>query len=597
MRHTRNPIRAGMACVLAGEGEFGAVMERLSDSFGDSGTAAGATDTRTRVLVIDDERLIRMTMGAKLRQVGFTPEAMGSIQEAVDLLNHEGAQSFKAIITDIMKGDMDGFVFRDIVRGLDPTIPIFFMTALDPEEGSGFLKKILSDPNSYYLPKSVKLEVLLKRVQSIVGARRTEWIIERQVEESRQALALAAHVQRSLLPPRAQMEDKWFFTTWWEPKDMVSGDLYEAIPIGPDALLYVLGDVQGHGISAALAMTAVQSFLKQMTLREGLSGMGPHGVANLLHRFFRESLADVLYMTALICVHRPGQGVVDWISCGAPDLAVLDPAAETQPAVNPEKRGALPIGMMADTVYTSKDVVRTPLSKTAVCVAHTDGILDLAKDEGGQEQMPSEERRRIRDELVLEARRNGSLMAAPYKFKRACEEAGYGHFADDVTAVLFGARCDPEGVFEAMVPIRSHAIDEMTQRIAEWCEGRGLDVGTSTRTQLVFEEKMMNLHDHGFDDRERLREVACVRIREVRRFLEMTVWDCGTPEPGIAVAAGSTDVAFDLANQAFSGRGRGRLMVRDICEGIERQRYGALNETIYYIPAGDPPEEETEKQE
>ena len=550
----------------------------------------------TRILVIDDERLIRLTLTAKLKQIGYTAAALSSVQEAVDVLNKEGVGSFEAIITDIMKGDMDGFVFRDIVRGLDPAIPIFFMTAMDPEEGGGFLKKILADPNSYYLPKSGKPEVLLRRVQSIVASRGVERFIERQMAESRQTLALAAHVQRSLLPSRAMMTEEAFFTTWWEPKDMVSGDLYEAIQIGPDAYLYVLGDVQGHGISAALAMTAVQSFLKQMTLREGLAGMGPQEVANLLHRFFRETLADVLYMTALICVHRPRRGVVDWISCGAPDLAVLDPETGSRMAVNPEKRGGLPIGMMPGTVYTEAEVVHTPLARTAVCIAHTDGVLELSKDAEGLELMPEAERLEIRDGLILEARLNGSIVAAPYKFMTACREVGYSHFADDVTEVIFGARCALDGIFEATVPIRGHAIDKVAQDIAAWCEGRGWDEAVSTRIQLVFEEKMMNLHDHGFDDRERLREVACVRLRAVRGYAELTVWDCGTPEPGIEVAAGSTDVAFDLANLEFSNHGRGRLMVRDICDGIERQRYGSLNETIYYIPVGVPPPGDTEEQ-
>ena len=101
----------------------------------------------------------------------------------------------------------------------------------------------------------------------------------------------------------------------------------------------------------------------------------------------------------------------------------------------------------------------------------------------------------------------------------------------------------------------------------------------------------MNLYDHGFDYRQRLREAACVRIRERHGAVELTVWDCGTQDPSLEVAAGSTDVAFDLANQRFSGRGRGRLMVRDLCNGIARNRYGVLNETVYFIPRGENAEE------
>ena len=543
---------------------------------------------KTQVLVIDDERLIRMTLSAKLRLIGYQAVAVGSVKEAVDLLNKEGCRNFKAIITDILKGDMDGFVLRDIVRGLDPAMPIFFMTAMDPEEGGGFLKKILSDANSYYLPKSVKVEVLLQRVQSIVASRRVEQFIERQIEETRQAMGLAAHVQRGMLPARARMDGESFYTTLWLPKDMVSGDLYETVPLRDGSHLYVLGDVQGHGISAALAMAAVQSFIKQVSIREGGARLGPHDIANLIHRFFRESLAEVLYMTALICIHRPHEKTVDWLSCGAPDLEVLDPDNPDAPPVNPEKRGGLPIGMMEDTVYREEDVVHTPLPEKAVCVAHTDGVLDVSRDPEGLDQMPDAERQRIRDGLLLDARREGAIPASPYKFMAACEAAGYTNIADDVTELVFGPRWVKDGIFESAVPMHSRSIDAVAQRIGEWCEAEGWGEDASTRVQLVFEEKLMNLHDHGYDERERWREVASVRLRAKGEFAELTVWDCGTQEPSIELATGRSEVGFDLANKAFSGRGRGRLMVRNLCDGIARNRYGTMNETIYYIPVGKP---------
>jgi hypothetical protein len=34
----------------------------------------------------------------------------------------------------------------------------------------------------------------------------------------------------------------------------------------------------------------------------------------------------------------------------------------------------------------------------------------------------------------------------------------------------------------------------------------------------------------------------------------------------------------------MSDHGRGRLMVRQLCDGIQRQRFGTLNETVFYIP-------------
>lgn len=544
------------------------------------------TDTygKTQILVIDDERLIRMTLSAKLRLIGYNAVCVASTAEAVTLLQNGGNRRFRAILTDIMMEGMDGFVFRDILRGLDSTMPIFFMTALDPEEGGGFLKRILEDANSYYLPKSVKVEVMLKRVQSIVASRRVEQFIERQIEQSRQALALAAHVQRSMLPTRALMTERGFYTTWWQPKDTVSGDLYEAVPFGFGCYLYVLGDIQGHGTSAALAMTAVQSFLKQLTHREGAPLMGPEDIANLMQRFFRNNLLDVSYMTALICVHRPLQDEVRWISCGAPDLEVLDPMNRDMPPINPEHRGGIPIGLMPDTIYTADDVVTTHLTRTAMCVAYTDGVLDVSRDPEGMEQMPDEERRRIRNDLFYDARMNGSIAAAPYKFMEACKAYGYTNFSDDVTELIFGATIQLDGIFTGAVRIIPEEIDKMAQQLGNWCTEQGWDVAVTTRVQLVFEEKMMNLHDHGYDDRERLHETACVRLRKLQNHVELTIWDCGTQDPSISVAVGSTSVAFELANKMFGGRGRGRLMMREICNGIARNRYGLLNETIFNIP-------------
>lgn len=541
---------------------------------------------RTQVLVVDDERLIRMTLAARLRSIGYDVYCAATVEEAVTKIKEVGVQCFRAIITDIYMGEMDGFVFRDVLRGMDATLPIFFLTALDPEEGGGFLQRILEDANSYYLPKSVKTDVLLNRIKSIVASRRIEQFIERQVSEQKKAIELAANVQRSLMPTRALITERGFYTFMWRPKDVVSGDLFEAINYRFGTYIYILGDIQGHGTSAALAMTAVQSFLKRFPHSPSSANIEPEEIANMLHEFFRANLADVSYMTALICVHTPLEDEVRWLSCGAPDLVVLDPENPSLGNINPQKCGALPIGLLPDTVYTAQDVVTTKVSKSAVCLAYTDGILDLARDKDALEQMDDSRRRRIMHELILDACKDASMVSAPYKFVCAANGLGYDKYADDVSVLIFGAATSRDKVFLASVPMVAGEIDRIAQTIEKWCEEKGWGSELATKVQLVFEEKLMNLHDHGFPDRERIREVACVRLRKTGNIAELTVWDCGSPEPSIEVAGGDSDVAFELANRSFSGRGRGRLMVREICDGIKRSKYDELNETVYRIPFG-----------
>ena len=538
------------------------------------------------ILVVDDERLIRLTVSAKLKNAGYVPIPAASVDEAVSILKAH-VHVFSAIVSDIMMGEMDGFDFRDIVRGLDATMPFFFMTALDPEEGSGFLKRIVSDPLSFYLPKAVGTDVLLKRVQRIVASRRVERFIQRQVEESRQSLVLAAHIQRSMLPLRARQDDRMFYSAWSQPKEVVSGDVYEVIPIGSEKCLYVLGDIQGHGTSAALAMTAVQSFFKNLSHSIGFSVITPVDIANLLQAFFRDNLPDVSYMTALICLHDFVRQEVRWLSCGAPDLIVSDDGRDKKISTDPARKGGLPVGLMPDTVYTSEDMVVDNLTPQSVCIAVTDGLFDLSRDEEGFEQIPYDLLHRLRCELVRDARLHSSLPVDAFKFMEACREYGYGHLQDDVTILLFGPRPFIDGNFDLTLPLSPTAVDDAAREMGDWCRAQGWSEGDIGCVQLVLEEKLMNVYEHGFDDIGRLHEVACVRLLKRRQdFAELTVWDCGTPEPSIAVAAGNASTAFELVNQEMSDHGRGRLMVRVLCGGVERKRFGSLNETVYHVRLG-----------
>ena len=536
---------------------------------------------KARILVVDDEKLIRLTISAKLKKAGYDCVAVGTVEEAVAELK-KAPTSFSAVITDIMMGEMDGFVFRDIVRGIDPKMPMFFLTALDPEEGSGFLRRILDDAISYYLPKAVDTETLLNRVRQVVASHRVEVFIQKKIDEDRKSLELASQIQRSLMPVRAVMTPRGFYSMYWHPFDIVSGDIFEAFQFGAGRYLYVLGDIQGHGTGAALAMTAVQSFLKHLMKTDGIPTLGPEAIANRLQKFFRANLADISYMTALICIHSPLLGNVKWISCGAPDLLVMDGGKDVE--VNPEHRGGVPIGMLPDTIYSPEDVVETPLERSAVCVGFTDGLLDLSQDKEGEQRLSIPLSRSTRLGIVEPDRRNGACMASISKYMKALSELGYDKFHDDVTIFVFGAAVAIPGIYEATIRILPEEVDRISQETAQWCREQNWPDDLVSRIQLVLEEKLMNIHDHGFDERDRLLEVVSMRLRRVCDDAELTIWDTGSKEPSIAVVAGDADTAFELKNKEFSGRGRGRLIVREICNGIERNFYPPLNETTYHIP-------------
>ena len=175
------------------------------------------------------------------------------------------------------------------------------------------------------------------------------------------------------------------------------------------------------------------------------------------------------------------------------------------------------------------------------------------------------------------------MITAPYKFQLACEAYGYAFFSDDVTELIFGARLIKPDILVKTIPMDAAVIDKEAQEIERWCTNQGWNPEITTQVELVFEEKMMNLYDHGYDIRERSGECACFRLQRNQNSVELTIWDWGTQEPSILVTAGNPELELELRNRDFSGRGRGRLMVRKMCQSIERNRFVTLNETIYSI--------------
>lgn len=82
--------------------------------------AAGAP----RVLVAEDEFLIRMLVADHLREAGFTVVEASSGDEAIAIL--KAGAFFDLVFTDVrMPGSVDGMALLDFVKRTQPAVPVF----------------------------------------------------------------------------------------------------------------------------------------------------------------------------------------------------------------------------------------------------------------------------------------------------------------------------------------------------------------------------------------------------------------------------------------------------------------------------------------
>ena len=96
--------------------------------------------------------------------------------------------------------------------------------------------------------------------------------IDRQREQQRvaQEFAFAREIQASFLPQTLPTLAHVHFAATYRPALNVGGDFYDVIELGPDEIYFVVGDVSGKGMPAALLMAQALSILR-LIVKPGLS--------------------------------------------------------------------------------------------------------------------------------------------------------------------------------------------------------------------------------------------------------------------------------------------------------------------------------------
>ena len=127
----------------------------------------------TKVLVVEDDLKLNQIVCTYLSDYGFTVKGFLNPNEAYDLMYGE---LYDLVISDIMMPFVDGFEFAKMIRSLNKTIPILFMTARDDivSKQKGFRAGI-----DDYMVKPVDLNELVLRVEALL--RRANILGERKV--------------------------------------------------------------------------------------------------------------------------------------------------------------------------------------------------------------------------------------------------------------------------------------------------------------------------------------------------------------------------------------------------------------------------------
>lgn len=190
-----------------------------------------------------------------------------------------------------------------------------------------------------------------------------ELLAARHVEEQ---LRMGQEVQARLLSTVPPTLPGYDIAARCIPCSRVGGDYFDFIPLPDGRLTLAVADVAGHGIPAALLMSALRALVRTH-VRFGASLVQ---LAKTLNRQVPESMAGAAFVTACIGTLSPDEGLFSYVNCGhtPPLLVRADGSVETLTAGGPL------LGVMEDARFGAG---RVALEPGDMLVLATDGIVEV----------------------------------------------------------------------------------------------------------------------------------------------------------------------------------------------------------------------------
>lgn len=146
-----------------------------------------------RILVVDDEVPLLMTLVANLELDGFDVMEAKSGEQALELVREH---SFDVVLSDIRMPGMNGVDLCRQIRKVRPELPVILMTAFT---GEGLVREAVDEGALMVIPKPFAIEHLIRMLFSAMH-RPVVLVIDDSVEV---AETMAAALHAAGLPARA----------------------------------------------------------------------------------------------------------------------------------------------------------------------------------------------------------------------------------------------------------------------------------------------------------------------------------------------------------------------------------------------------------
>jgi sigma-B regulation protein RsbU (phosphoserine phosphatase) len=334
--------------------------------------AVSVTDAdRGLLLEADATGALKVKLARRSGGLRLPPESLTPSQTAIQLALK---QQSPVITEDLAQADVDLQAAQSIVaqrlRAV-VVIPLFGMTRANTQESmvnvkrGDFLGILYLDsrrPAAFSKLDRQILDALAADAASILDNAR---LVERERERQRleQEINIARDIQQALLPRDFREYPHLAVTGFNLPCLSVGGDYFDVFPLSEGRTAFLIADVSGKGLGAAILTTMLQGALSGMTL-----GIDPARVVNHVNRFLCDHSEVGRYATMFFGI-LDQEGHLEFINAGHPSPILMRRGTAEEAFTE----GSYPVGLVPEAQYTA---VCLKLEPGDTLVLFSDGVTE-----------------------------------------------------------------------------------------------------------------------------------------------------------------------------------------------------------------------------
>lgn len=325
---------------------------------------------RALLLEPDSEATLRVRLARSNGGQNLPPETLSPSQTAVN----QAIRSQSSVITEDLK--MAGTDLKSaesvVAQSLRAVvaIPLYVMPRASSDQSltrkrGALLGVIYLDSRRIAAFSAMDRQILDALGMEAASILDNARLVAREHERQRleQELAIARDIQQALLPHGFTGFPHLAVTGVHSPCHEVGGDYFDVFPLSDGRVAFLIADVSGKGLGAALLTTMLQGALSGMSI-----GADPVKVFNHINRFLCRHAEVGRYATLFIGMLAPDGGF-EYIKAGHPSPLLLRKGEISELYAE----GSFPVGLVPEAEYTA---ARLQLEPGDTLVLFSDGVTE-----------------------------------------------------------------------------------------------------------------------------------------------------------------------------------------------------------------------------